>query len=367
MKRFLIFFLFVTLLFILIFFFFGKSNQIPEGVVVGSGRIEGDDVELAPKVGGKVIKVLVDEGDKVAKNQVVAKLESTELEARRQEAVSALKIAEIKAKQAEIDYSVTRKKVKLALERAEEAYKMAIFNSLRAKADYEKYKKDYLRFKSLFRKGVISKRRFEEVERAFKVSEALYKSALKKVSIAEKSLQLAKADLKLIEIKKKAMDAAKGEVERIKHVIEQIDALIKDTEVISPIKGVVIEKLVEEGEVIARGTPVLVVVDLDSLYLKMFINEKDVGKISLGMPARIYVDAYPNEPFKAKVCFVAQKAEFTPKEVETVEERVHHVFAVKLCITRNSKGLLKPGMPASGVIKYKGYSWFNPITKEVVP
>lgn len=121
----------------------------------------------------------------------------------------------------------------------------------------------------------------------------------------------------------------------------------------APVDGVVIEKVADVGEVISSGSPIAIMVDPQALYLKMYVNEVDIGKIAYGMSAEIYVDAYPDRPFKAKVCYVAQRAEFTPKEVETKEERVHHVFAVKLCPLDNSKGLLKLGMPADGRIILK--------------
>ncbi len=360
MKR-LFLFVFLILVSVLVIISLKSRSKIPNNVVLGSGRIEGDDVELSPKIGGKVERIFVKEGDTVKKGEVVALMEFSEIEAKRQQAVRALRAASIREKEALLDYQLTKKKVELEISKAREACAVALSESKKALANYEKAKRDYKRLKVLYERRVISKSRFEEAERAFEIAKAAYKASLSRLMIAKRDLALAKSNLKLIKIKRKLVEIAHAEKERAKYFLKEIESLLKDTKVVSPIDGVVIEKLVQEGEVISRGTPIVVVIDLNSLYLKMFVNEKDIGKISIGMPARIYTDAYPEKPFKAKVCYVSQRAEFTPKEVETFSERVHHVFAVKLCPESNKNGLLKPGMPADGVIKIGKGPWFNPI------
>ena len=350
---------------VVLYLFLFRTSKIPPGVIVGSGRIEGDDIELSSKIPGKIVKLFVDEGDSVKKGEVVALLESDEYEARLKQARAALDVAMMKCEAAKYDWLLTRKSVNIDIEKAEKSFEVSRYRMLQAKADYEKALSDFKRFEKLYRKRVISKSRFEEVKRAYEVSKERYRAALKAVEIAKNNLSLAKEKLNLVRSKKKIYEAMLNEVRRAKAGVEEALAFLNDTRIVSPIDGVVLEKLVDVGEVISAGTAIFVVVDLNKLYLKMFINEKDIGKIALGMPARIYVDAYPKRAFEAYVCFVSQKAEFTPKEVETVSERIHHVFAVKLCLKRNPKGLLKPGMPANGVIKYAGNVWYNPLTGEV--
>jgi HlyD family secretion protein len=104
---------------------------------------------------------------------------------------------------------------------------------------------------------------------------------------------------------------------------------------------------------VAAGTPLFDVVDLDRLYLKVFVPEAQIGKVRLGLPARIHTDAFPERSFAATVRFIASRAEFTPKEVQTPDERVKLVYAVKLSLEDNPEHRLTPGLPADAVIRWR--------------
>jgi HlyD family secretion protein len=134
--------------------------------------------------------------------------------------------------------------------------------------------------------------------------------------------------------------------------VAEAEANLEDTRIKSPIRGVILTREAEPGLVAAAGTPLFTLVDLDNLYLKVYIPETDIGRLRLGQEARIYLDAYPDQDFTARVSRVSQRAEFTPKYVETQAERVKLVFAVELKAD-NPEGYLKPGMPADGVIRLK--------------
>jgi len=117
----------------------------------------------------------------------------------------------------------------------------------------------------------------------------------------------------------------------------------------------------EPGEVVASGAPLLELVDLDQLYLKAFVAEREIGKLRRGLPARIHTDAFPDQPFTATVRYISSRAEFTPKEVQTPDERVKLVYAVKLYIDANPGGRLTPGLPADAMIRWKeGAPWTKP-------
>ena len=129
----------------------------------------------------------------------------------------------------------------------------------------------------------------------------------------------------------------------------------------SPLQGTVLTRNVELGEHVNPGTPLFTLVDLNKLYLKVYVPEPDVGKVRLGALARVYVNAYPERHFNAQVSKVANRAEFTPKSVETREERVKLVFAVELSIADNPGEVLKPGMPADAVIRWQEETpWTRP-------
>jgi len=148
-----------------------------------------------------------------------------------------------------------------------------------------------------------------------------------------------------------AVVAAKKEVEKHK-------ADLQDTAIVAPISGVVVTKIVRLGDVIAVGTPLVTIINMDDLYLKVFLATDFAGKINLDDEAKVFPDALSNSEFPAYVDRIAQKAEFTPKNVETKSQRAKLVFEIKLKITDNREHKLKPGMPCNGVIKIKrNASW----------
>lgn len=131
----------------------------------------------------------------------------------------------------------------------------------------------------------------------------------------------------------------------------------------APTPGTVLVRTVERGEWVQPGTPLFTMVDLNQLYLKIYVPEPDIGKVVHDQPARVYVDAFPSRFFPARVSKIASEAEFTPKNVETREERVKLVFAVELALDENPDGVLKPGMPADAVVRLQeGPAWIAPTT-----
>jgi HlyD family secretion protein len=130
----------------------------------------------------------------------------------------------------------------------------------------------------------------------------------------------------------------------------------------APTAGTVLVRTIERGEWVQPGTPLFSMVDLNQLYLKIYVPEPDIGKIVHGQPARVHIDAFPKRFFPARVSKIASEAEFTPKNVETREERVKLVFAVELALDDNPGGALKPGMPADAVVRLEdGPEWITPV------
>ena len=130
----------------------------------------------------------------------------------------------------------------------------------------------------------------------------------------------------------------------------------------APTAGTVLVRTIERGEWVQPGTPLYTLVDLNQLYLKIYVPEPDIGKIVHEQPARVHIDAFPGRFFPARVSKIASEAEFTPKNVETREERVKLVFAVELALDENPDGVLKPGMPADAVVRLEdGPEWITPV------
>ena len=130
-----------------------------------------------------------------------------------------------------------------------------------------------------------------------------------------------------------------------------------DTYIYSPVKGTIVEKFVELGEHVVPGTPAVLVIDMDQLYIKTYVEEIHIGKVKYNSPARIYVDSFPDRYFEGKITFIAPKAEFTPRDVQMEEHRSRIVYKVEVGIL-NPEGILKPGMPADVDLKWdQDKSW----------
>ena len=145
-------------------------------------------------------------------------------------------------------------------------------------------------------------------------------------------------------------DAALAAYEQAKAARELANIRLRDSTIASPISGYVIVKSVEMGELVNPGSPIVTIADLSKVYINVYVSEQMVGKINLGNEVLIFVDSYPKNKFIGKVVYISQQAEFTPKTIQTKEERVMQVFAVKVEVS-NPELKLKPGLPADAVIK----------------
>jgi HlyD family secretion protein len=154
---------------------------------------------------------------------------------------------------------------------------------------------------------------------------------------------------------------ALARIRQARAAVEELRSVLQELSTVTPVSGTVTTRLIDAGEVVGAGAPLLEVVDLDHLYLKVYVPENQIGAVRLGLPARIYVDAFPKQHFDAGVRYIASTAEFTPKEIQTPDERVKLVYAVKLYLTHNPQHSLTPGLPADAVIRWKdGVAWQKP-------
>lgn len=182
----------------------------------------------------------------------------------------------------------------------------AELNEARARFEYAKL--EYNHYKNLTVKDAIAKIKYNQAEKSYKVA---------------------------IEAVRKA------------------EANLEDTLIVSPTSGTVVIKIVRPGEVVGVGTPLVTIINMDDLFLKIFLATDVAGKVNLGDEAKVIPDALPRESFDAVVTKIAEKAQFTPKNVETKSQRAKLVFEIKLKIKKNKDYRLKPGMPSSGIIKFK--------------
>jgi len=318
-----------------------NRNRVPDGIVLVNGRIEGDPVVVGTKVAGRLVSLAVREGDEVNVGQQIAEISSEQIVAGVDEAA---------AQKASSSNKLLTSMAAAAAMRRE--LKKAIADRASAIAQSDKARKDAERIQKLFDDHIVPQSDLDAAIASRDVAAANVQSADEQVAAAERAVDAADSQVASSEKNVHAAAAA----------LDGQRATFGDTQIQSPIKGVVSTKIAEQGEVLAPGSPIAIVTDLDALYMKAYVPEPEIGHIKLGDRAQIYVDAYPSQPFAATLREIAPRSEFTPKEVQTREERTKQVVAVKLYLDSNAQHELVPGMPADAAIRWKTEApWVNPL------
>jgi HlyD family secretion protein len=302
-----------------------------EGILQANGQVRGTEITISSKNGGRLDRVLINEGQQVKKGALIAEISSEEVEAKIEQAKARV---EIYKKQQDVAFHSAHQ-AKAALQRVESSIKDIDSRLNLANSDYK-------RSSELADKGIISRRQLEEAE-------TQYKSAQANVDAAKESKEEAIA---LIERAEASQGVIANQLAAADAQLKEINTIFQDTKIYAPSDGTVINKLAEQGELVVQGTPIAIIMNLSDIYVRVYIPQIDIGKIRIGNPVRIYADAFPDSYFKGKVVEVSQKAEFTPKEIHMKEERTKLVFGVKVMI-ENPEGYLKPGMPVDVRLRWK--------------
>ena len=272
----------------------------------GNGRLEVQEIDVATKFPGRIAEVLVDEGDSVQVGQVVARMDTSSLSAQVREAEAQVQ----RARQGQITA-----KALIAQRRSE---------TLLAERDFE-------RARALYVNANISAKDYDRTRSTMDTAKA---------ATTQAEAQLAEADATIA--------ASLAQKERI-----QVD--LKDSVLTAPRSGRVQFRLAEPGEVLASGGKVLTLIDPTDVYMTVFLPAAEAGKIALGAQARITLDAAPNLVIPSAVSFVADKAQFTPKEVETRTEREKLMFRIKVKIdpelVKGHEAQVKPGLPGVAYVQ----------------
>lgn len=339
----------------------------PAGTIEASGRIEGDSVAVGSKLGSRIERLLVAEGDRVTEGQLIAVLSAPDLAASVRQAEAQVEAAGAQVLRARSELSVltvqlSQAQTAIALAgaqvRAQEQQAQAALAA--ALAVEAQARRDLARAQSLERAGAIARADVEAADTRLEAASAQVTAARGQVAMAKAGaldvVRLAQQRDTIDQqrdVARKILAAAQSQYAAAAAARDVQRATFGETRVYAPLSGVVVTKVANLGEVMQAGSPIVVLVDLRALWLKVYIPEPQIGKIRLGDQARVYVDAFPGRAFAAKVSEINDQAEFTPKDVQTREERVKLVFAVKLAVD-NADRLLKPGMPADGTIVLGG-------------
>jgi HlyD family secretion protein len=296
---------------------------LPAGFAAGNGRLEATQIYVSTKYPGRVMDVLFDEGDTVEAGQTVARMDTSALDAQLREA-----LAQIQA--------------------AQDARKVSLAQVQVKQADYNFAAKQYDLSKQLVTTGAVSGQEAELDQSRALANRAELVGAQAEATRASSNI-----------------DAARATADRLR-------AEIKDAVLVAPLRARVETKLAEPGEVLAQGGRVFSLNNLADVYMYVFLPESVTGKVKIGSEARIVLDAAPQYPIRAFVSFVSPMAQFTPKTVETAEERHNLTFRVKLQIDpqrlRQYEALVKTGLPGMGYVRYDdSAAWPNSLQVKAVP
>ena len=343
------------------FYYLSEHRQLPEGLIAASGRIEGERLVAAAKYPGRVATVFAREGEQVTTGAIVARLEDDSFQARLEQARQASNASLAQLKSAEGALAIARSEVPLGINLADAGVSQAQAAHFKASAVERQAALDAARHKDLFERGVIERHRYEQADLAWQVAQSDVRSAQEAVNRARQGVSQALLGNDKVKARQQDIAALSAQHERAEAAVREANSALADLVIKAPASGVVLTRLREPGEVVMPGGAVLEMVNLDDLHLKVYVPESKIGQLRLGLPVRIYTDSQPEQFYDGKVTYISSRAEFTPKEVQTTDERVKLVYAVKLSIQKNPEHKLTPGIPADAVIRWKeDVAWQKP-------
>lgn len=279
------------------------QDRLPEGVYEANGRLEATEVQVATKHPGRLAEVLVKEGEQVVAGQLLARIDTRTLEAQRSQAQSEVSRARENFAAAEATVHLRESERRLA-------------------------QQDLVRFRELYARGHASGQQIDQQQARFNTASAALDAAKAQVQAARAAIAAAEA------------------------MVAQLSSEIDDSSLRAPMNGIVQLRLAEPGEVLGAGGRVFLLIDPSDQYMNVYLPSAAAGRLVANADARIVLDALREQPLPAKIAFVAAKAQFTPKEVETRDERQKLVFRVKLRLTDPAAvPQAKPGMPGSAYVR----------------
>jgi HlyD family secretion protein len=294
-------------------------------VITASGTIEAIEVNVASKVSGQLLELAVEEGMRVKPGDKLASVDHATLDIQLRQAEAGVQLAESQlALLVKGARSEDIRQAEAALKQAEASLKVA--------------EDDALRMRELARSGSVTPKSRDDAEARLTVATAQHNAA---VEALNKVRRLARPE----EIR-----AAEARLAQAQAAADLLTKTIADCTITAPVGGIVTHKAVEAGELVTAGATVVTLVELDSVYVMIYVTEKELGRVRLGDAANVKIDAFRDKAFAGRITYISPEAEFTPKNVQTKEDRVKLVFGVKVEI-ENREGLLKPGLPADAVIR----------------
>ena len=291
-----------------------------------NGRIEAATVDLGPKVPGRVTEVLVREGDRVKAGALLVRLDLGETSIAVEREAAGVRSAQARAD----DLQAGSRESEISAAQAEVADRSASVRLAEKEVERQRF---------LLDRKVGTQRDYDRARTDLERARAAMKVSQERVDIVQEGTR------------RNQTRAAEAETQRAQAVLEQSVAVAREGEIRAPADGVIVHRLAEPGQLVGAGQPALTMAFADRLYVRTFIPETKLGRVRMGTPARVTVDAFPGKEFPARITEIAPEAEFTPKAVETKAERVNLVYAAKADLDRGWSEPLVPGQPAEITVK----------------
>lgn len=360
-----------------VWYFVLRTPPQPHNLIKLSGRIEGDDTTVATKISGRIREIQVREGDQVKAGQVIAVIDDEQVRAREEQEQSKVSQAEARVLSAQQQIAVLNAQLEESnigvdqaridaqgrVSQAEAQVAHAEAELAQAEADYGQARYDEQRYTTLAADGDVPERTGRQARTTAEAQAAAVHAARRQVDVARGSLTMAKANLsnaamrtsQATAIRKQILQAqteilaAQAETETARARLREVQADRDDLQMLAPIDGTVATRSAEPGEVVAAGTTLVTLVNLNEVYLRGFIPEGEIGRVRTGQTARVYLDSAPERPLEAVVSRIDPEASFTPENTYFKDDRVKQVVGVKL-VLKSAAGYAKPGMPADGEV-----------------
>ena len=334
-----------------------------DAALQGSGTVEARDIRVGSKIGGRIDKVLVREGDRVQPGQVLITFDDKELQAALQQSHAAAQKAQRGFRPEEIaEARASAAQAKADYEQRINGYRKEDIGAAqadldRAKADEVRTHLDFARYEALAKKDLVSKQQRDTAEAAWRIATATTQNAQHKldelrhgyrpeeIASALAHYQQTQATLEKLERGNRRED-----VDLAKAAYSYDEARFRERQVVAPSAATVEVLDVRPGDLIAPNTPVATLLEADQIYIRIYIPETEIGLVKIGQAAEVRVDSFPKKVFDGEVEQINQQAEFLPRNVQTRDERVHQVFGVKVRI-KDPSGRILAGMAADVKLK----------------
>jgi len=302
-----------------------RSDGVMADGLFASGTVEATDADLGFQLPGRIDEVRVREGERVTTGSEIAVLDSRELEAAVSAADAMVSAAE--ARLAELTEGARPQEVAQA--------RLAV----RAASDrLDEARRDEERARSLFDGGAISRQAMQRAETALELAMSSHEQATQRLALVEEGPR------------NETIAAQRGVVAQARAQLALSRATAQNAVIVAPMDGLVTTRHREPGEAVGAGAPVVTLLDPDDRWVRIYVREDAIGRVQIGSAASIRSDTYPDRSYEGEVVFVSSEAEFTPRNVQTTEERTKLVYAVKVRITGDPDFELKPGIPADVTI-----------------